>query len=187
MNARSRRRIEQHLAAKFGVVCQPGYQPPSKKELSERMPQHCRKCQNAAVRRVGLPADRGCFFTDQGRPHWICHACLAASHEVTKTSPGETRLHDWLKSQHIEHTMGYDFKGTEFDCYIPGWNVFVEVDSYSAHHTSAQRKKDHHRNRLAKKHDIYLLRVQWNDRDMIAKVHEARLEGRKLRRQSGSA
>ncbi len=157
LNARSRRRIEQHLAAKFGVVYQPGYEPPSKKELSERMPQHCRKCQNAAVRRVGLPADRGCFFTDQGRPHWICHACLAASHEVTKTSPGEKRLHDWLKSQHIEHTMGYDFKGAEFDCFIPGWNVLVEVDGHSAHHTSAQRKKDHHRNRLAKQHGIHLL------------------------------
>ena len=72
-------------------------------------------------------------------------------------------------------------EGKSFDCYIHKWNLIVEVDSWSAHHTAAQKKKDHHRNKLAKRLHIHLLRVKWTDRDMLPKVLRARrrLEGRR--------
>lgn len=177
------RRMQRHFD-ELGKVFTP--EPPTREQRIKLLPQSCCECDNGKgnAGRVLLPPDKGCFFKDKHGLRWICHHCIAKHNGDSTTSPGENRLHDMLDENKVKHTMRAVIEGTEFDCHIPSWNLIVEVDSWSAHHTAAQKKKDYHRNRIAKELKIHLLRVKWNDRDMLVKVLRARPRGLALRRQS---
>ena len=175
------RRLNAHLA-KFGQTYTGP--PPTLEQLRQRQPQYCRECNNGWAGRVLLPPDEGRFFKDHRGPRWICHRCIAKHNGESDTSVGENRLHELLHENGVPHQMRADIEGVEFDCYIAKWNLIVEVDSWSAHHTAAQKKKDYHRNKLAQRLHIHLLRVKWDDRDMLVKVLRARQRGLALRRQA---
>ncbi len=182
------RRLNAHLA-KFGKVYDPNYQPPTREDLFKLQPQICRECGNGKVGRLPLPPAAGNFFKDhkghQGiHLRWVCHRCTAKHNCESTTSPGENRLHGLLKECGIPHKRQEVFEGKSFDFYLPKSNLIVEVDSWSAHHTADQKKKDYHRNKTAARLHIHLLRVQWDDPDMLVKVLRARQRGQEMRRQS---
>lgn len=176
------RRRTAHMA-KFGIVYDPNYKPPTRDQLFKRQPQWCRECGNGWAKRVLLPPARGQFFKERGVLRWVCHHCTG-HHNDSVTSPGENRLRALLKENGVPNIPQHVIEGLAFDFYLPKWNLIVEVDSWSAHHTAAQKKKDHHRNKTAKRLHIHLLRVKWNDHDMLPKVLRARRRGQDLRRQS---
>lgn len=176
------RKLVAHLAKTGRTYTGP---PPTREERIKLLPQRCCECDNGKgnAGRLLLPPDTGCFFRDKQGLRWVCHHCVN-NQGKSPTSPGENHLRDLLKENGVDFTMNADIEGIEFDCHIPPWNLIVEVDSWSAHHTAAQKKKDYHRNRIAKELHIHLLRVKWNDRDMLVKVLRARPRGLALRRQS---
>lgn len=181
-------KLRRHTAymARYGRVFTP--EPPTREQRYKCLPQLCRECNNGKAGRLLLPPAAGSFFKDH-KGHrgihlrWICHRCTGKHGEST-TSPGENRLHELLKESGIPHRRQKVFEGKQFDFFLPKSNLIVEVDSWSAHHTASQKKKDYHRNKTADRLHIHLLRVQWDDPDMLVKVLRARQRGQALRRRS---
>jgi len=174
------RRRQAHFT-KFGRVFTP--EPPTKDELFRRQPQLCRECGNKWANRCLLPPDEGRFFTDHNGIRWVCHRCIKLFRMPPSASPGEQRLASLFIEHHIKFIPQHKLEKKAFDFYLPEWNLLVEVDSWSAHHTAAQKKKDYWRDKIARQHGIHLVRVNWKDRDMLAKVRAAKAQGLALRKE----
>lgn len=163
--------------AKIGATYTGPRCEPTKVELFRLQPQHCRECGNAHAGRVALSPDQGRFFTNHNGPRWVCDRCIKLYKMSNDPSPGEKRLANLLIDHHINFLPQHVLHGRAFDFYIPEWNLLVEVDSWSAHHTAVQKKKDYWRDKVARLHGIHLLRVNWKDRACLEKVHAARVQG----------
>ena len=147
----------------------------------------CRECGNAKAGRELLSPGEGRFFTNHNGPRWVCDRCIKLYKMPSLPSPGEKRLADLLLEHHINFLPQHILSGRAFDFYLPDWNLIVEVDSWSAHHTAAQKKKDYWRDKIAKRHGIHLIRVSWKDRHMLDEVQMARGQGLALRAKPGGA
>ena len=181
------RRCQEHFA-KFGRVFTP--EPPTRDDLYRRQPQLCRECNNSWAGRTLLPPDEGRFFTDHNGIRWVCYRCVKLHKMSPSASPGEQRMAKLLAEHHIRFIPQYVLlpntkRKKAYDFYLPDWNLLVEIDSWSAHHTAAQKKKDYWRDKLALQHGIHLIRVNWKDRNMLEKVMAAKEQGRALRAEAG--
>lgn len=161
--------------------------PRTKWQSPRRMPQYCSECDTALGGRVLLSSDQGQFLSDHRGQRWVCHRCIDQTNCAACTSPGEKCLHAWLVSEHISHRMHAMIGGKTFGCHIPAWNLLIELGIWSAHHTATQNKEDRHRNRIASEQGILLLRVQWDDRDPIARIRAARKLGLSLRKRRATS
>jgi len=183
--ARDRERTAAHLA-RHGLEYHLRPSPlDSKDELFRRQPQLCRECGNKWANRRLLPPSEGRFFTDHNGIRWVCHRCVKLFKMSPSASPGEQRLAKLFDEHHIKFFPQHRIEKKTFDFYLPEWNLLVEVDSWSAHHTAAQKKKDYWRDKIARERGIHLVRVNWKDRKVMDKVRAAKPLGLALRRELG--
>lgn len=105
-----------------------------------------------------------------------------------KQSRGEAKITAFLKSERVEFTREWYFKGLYnyakscllyFDFYLPEYNLCIEYDGQQHYHerkTEAAKMNDYLKNAYCLKNRIFFLRIKYTEFDNIEKLICAKID-----------